>query len=176
MEIFYFKSNELIISLQIKIVYNYGFIDLKAQELIREKIDLRIKKILDHGKYIMGPEIDELEERLANYVGVKHCISCSSGTDALLMPLLAHDIGPGDAVITTPFTYIATVEVISLVGATPIFCDIYDRTFNINPEKLSASYNETIQRDLNPKAIMPVDLFGLPARYRLIKELPRITI
>ena len=147
------------------------FIDLKAQQnLIREKIDLRIKKILDHGKYIMGPEIDELEERLATYVGVKHSISCSSGTDALLMPLLALDIGPGDAVITTPFTYIATVEVISLVGATPIFCDIYDRTFNINAENLSASYNEAIQRELNPKAIMPVDLFGLPARYRLIEK------
>ena len=87
------------------------FIDLKAQqELIRDKIDLRIKNILDHGKYIMGPEIDELEEKLASYVGVRHCISCSSGTDALLMPLLALGIGPGDAVITTPFTYIATVE------------------------------------------------------------------
>ena len=81
------------------------FIDLKAQqELIRDNIDLRIKKILDHGKYIMGPEVDELEEKLSSYVGVKHCISCSSGTDALLMPLLALGIGPGDAVITTPFT------------------------------------------------------------------------
>ena len=146
------------------------FIDLKAQQnLIREKIDLRIKKILDHGKYIMGPEIDELEERLATYVGVKHSISCSSGTDALLMPLLALDIGPGDAVITTPFTYIATVEVISLVGATPIFCDIYDRTFNINAENSQHPTMKPFKR-LNPKAIMPVDLFGLPARYRLIEK------
>ena len=80
------------------------------------------------------------------------------------MPLLAHDIGPGDAVITTPFTYIATVEVISLLGATPIFCDIYDRTFNINPEKLSKSLKEAYDRDLKPKVIMPVDLFGLPAK------------
>ena len=147
------------------------FIDLKAQqELIREKIDLRIKNILDHGKYIMGPEVDELEEKLARYVGVRHCISCSSGTDALLMPLLALGIGPGDAVITTPFTYIATVEVISLVGATPIFCDIYDQTFNIDAEKLSDSLKEAYEKDLNPKAIMPVDLFGLPARYRLIEK------
>ena len=147
------------------------FIDLKAQqELIRDKIDLRIKKILDHGKYIMGPEIDELEEKLTSYVGVKHCISCSSGTDALLMSLLGLDIGPGDAVITTPFTYIATVEVISLIGATPIFCDIYDKTFNINPESLSNSYDEALDRGLNPKALMPVDLFGLPARYRLIEK------
>ena len=147
------------------------FIDLKAQqEIIREKIDLRIKNILDHGKYIMGPEVDELEEKLAGYVRVRHCISCSSGTDALLMPLLALGIGPGDAVITTPFTYIATVEVISLLGATPIFCDIYDQTFNIDAKKLSESLEEAFEKKLNPKAIMPVDLFGLPARYRLIEK------
>ena len=147
------------------------FIDLKAQQkLIREKIDRRIKKVLDHGQYIMGPEVDELEERLSSYVNVKHCISCSSGTDALLIPLLAMNIGPGDAVITTPFTYIATAEVIALVGATPIFCDIYDRTFNINPEELQKAYDLAILKNLNPRAIMPVDLFGLPARYRLIEK------
>tara|TARA_B100001142_G_scaffold242868_1_gene241992 strand:+ start:1372 stop:2490 length:1119 start_codon:yes stop_codon:yes gene_type:complete len=147
------------------------FIDLKSQQKqIREKIDLRIKKILDHGKYIMGPEVLELEERLADYVQVKHCVSCSSGTDALLIPLLAADIGPGDAVITTPFTYIATAEVIALVGATPIFCDIYDKTFNINPEGLSHALDLAISKNLKPRAIMPVDLFGLPARYRLIEK------
>ena len=147
------------------------FIDLKTQQLeIREKIDQRIKKILDHGKYIMGPEVYELEERLADYVNVKHCISCSSGTDALLIPLLAMNIGPGDAVITTPFTYIATAEVIALVGATPIFCDIYDKTFNINPENLSRALDQAFSKNLKPKAIMPVDLFGLPARYRLIEK------
>ena len=147
------------------------FIDLKAQQrLIREKIDQRIKKVLDHGKYIMGPEVDELEERLSSYVNVKNCISCSSGTDALLIPLMAMRIGPGDAVITTPFTYIATAEVIALVGATPIFCDIYDRTFNINPEELQKAYDLAISKNLKPKAIMPVDLFGLPARYRLIEK------
>ena len=148
------------------------FIDLNAQqELIRDKIDQRIKKILDHGKYIMGPEVDELEEKLADYVGVKHCISCSSGTDALLIPLMALNIGPGDAVITTPFTYIATAEVISLVGATPVFCDIYDKTYNINAENmLSNSLKEAYSKNLKPKAIMPVDLFGLPASYRLIEK------
>ncbi len=147
------------------------FIDLKTQQLeIREKIDQRIKKILDHGKYIMGPEVYELEERLADYVNVKHCISCSSGTDALLIPLLAMNIGPGDAVITTPFTYIATAEVIALVGATPIFCDIYDKTFNINPENLSRALDQAFSKSLKPKAIMPVDLFGLSARYRLIDK------
>jgi len=147
------------------------FIDLKAQQkLIRQKIDLRIKKVLDHGKYIMGPEVEELEERLSTYLNVKHCVTCSSGTDALLIPLMAMKIGPGDAVITTPFTYIATAEVISLVGATPIFCDIYDRTFNMNPEGLKKAYDLAISKNLNPKAIMPVDLFGLPARYRLIEK------
>ena len=118
----------------------------------------------------MGPEVDELEERLSSYVNIKHCISCSSGTDALLIPLMAMNIGPGDAVITTPFTYIATAEVIALVGATPIFCDIYDRTFNINPEGLQKAYDKATSKDLKPKAIMPVDLFGLPARYRLIEK------
>ena len=147
------------------------FIDLKAQQRhIREKIDKRIKNILDHGQYIMGPEVDELENRLSSYVNVKHCISCSSGTDALLIPLMAMKIGPGDAVITTPFTYIATAEVIALVGATPVFCDIYDRTFNINPEELQKAYDLAISNNLKPKAIMPVDLFGLPARYRLIEK------
>jgi len=126
--------------------------------------------VLDHGQYIMGPEIDELEEKLSNYIGVKHCISCSSGTDALLIPLVAMGIGPGDAVITTPFTYIATVEVIAILGATPIFCDIYDRTFNINPAGLEEAYNDALSKNLNPKVIIPVDLFGLPARYRLIEE------
>ena len=147
------------------------FIDLKSQQKqIREKIDLRFKNILNHGKYIMGPEVHELEERLADYVNVKHCISCSSGTDALLIPLLAANIGPGDAVLTTPFTYIATAEVIALVGATPVFCDIYDKTFNINAERLSNALELAISKNLKPKAIMPVDLFGLPARYRLIEK------
>ena len=84
----------------------------------------------------MGPEVYELEEKLAEYVGVKHCISCSSGTDALLIPLMAKGIGSGDIVITTPFTYIATAEVISLLGATPVFVDINPVTYNINPEKI----------------------------------------
>ena len=147
------------------------FIDLKTQQsLIRDKIDSRIKKILDQGKYIMGPEVKELEDKLKSYVGAKHCITCSSGTDALLIPLMAMGIGPGDAVLTTPFTYIATVEVISLLGATPVFCDIYKETFNINPEGLKEAYDYAISKDLKPKAIIPVDLFGLPARYRLIEK------
>ena len=113
------------------------FIDLaKQQSFVREKIEMRIKKVLDSGEYIMGPEIVELEEKLADYVGVTHCITCSSGTDALLMPLMAQGIGPGDAVITTPFTFIATAEVIKLVGATPVFVDICEDTFNINSARI----------------------------------------
>ena len=150
------------------------FIDLKAQQdRIKSKIDMRIQDVLSHGKYIMGPEVFELEEKLADYVGVKNCISCASGTDALLIPLLAKNIGPGDAVLTTPFTYIATAEVIALVGATPIFVDIYPETYNINPEGIEKAVEEAKNKGLNPKAIIPVDLFGLPARYRMIIELAR---
>ena len=148
------------------------FIDLKTQQSrIREKIDKRIKSVLDHGKYIMGPEVFELEEMLANYVGVKYCISCSSGTDALLIPLMANGIGPGDAVITSPFTYIATAEVISLLGAEPVFLDIYEDTYNLNPDCIDDAIKDSERKGLNAKAIIPVDLFGLPARYRLITEL-----
>jgi UDP-2-acetamido-2-deoxy-ribo-hexuluronate aminotransferase len=147
------------------------FIDLSAQqEIIRDKIEKRIKAVLAHGQYIMGPEVFELEEKLKSYVGVSHCISCSSGTDALIIPLMAKGIGPGDAVITTSFSYIATAEVIALLGATPIFCDIYPDTLNINPDGLEEAYDKAILEGLTPKAIISVDLFGLPARFRLIDE------
>ncbi|MBU4606889.1 MAG: aminotransferase class I/II-fold pyridoxal phosphate-dependent enzyme, partial [Proteobacteria bacterium] len=100
------------------------FIDLKAQQqLIRQKIEDNINKVLDHGRYIMGPEIAELEEKLAAYVGSKHAMGCASGTDALMLALLALEIGPGDAVFTSPFTFFATGEVIALLGATPVFVD-----------------------------------------------------
>ena len=148
------------------------FIDLKKQQrLIRKSIDLRIKKVLDKGMFIMGEEVYELEKKLAQYAGVKNCISCSSGTDALLIPLMAKGIGPGDAVITTPFTYIATAEVISLLGATPIFVDIYESTFNMNPSLVEDAIKFSIKNHLKPKAIIPVDLFGLPARYRIVDEI-----
>ena len=143
------------------------FIDLKKQQsLIRENLEKRLRIIFDHGKYIMGPEVLELEKILADYVSAKYCITCSSGTDALLIPLLSKNIGPGDAVLTSPFSYIATAEVIALVGATPIFVDIYESTYNIDPQKIDKAINFAISRDLNPKAIIPVDLFGLPARHR----------
>ena len=149
------------------------FLDLKTQQKrIRKPLEKRINKILDHGAYIMGPEVFELEEKLADYCGVKHAISCSSGTDALLIPLMAWGIGPGDAVFTTPFTYVATAEVISILGATPVFVDVYDTTFNIDCAKLELEIERVLNEGkLKPKAIIPVDLFGLPARYRLIKKI-----
>ena len=151
------------------------FLDLKTQQKrIRKPLEKRINKILDHGAYIMGPEVFELEEKLADYCGVKHAISCSSGTDALLIPLMAWGIGPGDAVFTTPFTYVATAEVISILGATPIFVDVYESTYNIDCDKLEIEINKVINEGkLKPKAIIPVDLFGLPARYRLIDKVAK---
>ena len=148
------------------------FIDLKKQQdRIRRKIETRIKAVLNHGKYIMGPEVLELEKKLALYAGTKYCVSCSSGTDALLIPLMAKNIGPGDAVITTPFTYIATAEVISLVGAVPVFVDIYPETYNINPDEIENIIQHVENKGLKPKAIIGVDLFGLPARYRLLEKI-----
>jgi len=149
------------------------FLDLKTQQTrIRKPLEKRINKILDHGAYIMGPEVFELEDKLADYCGVKHAISCSSGTDALLIPLMAWGIGPGDAVFTTPFTYVATAEVISILGATPVFVDVYDSTYNIDCDKLEIEIKKVINEGkLKPKAIIPVDLFGLPARYRIIEQI-----
>ena len=149
------------------------FIDLKAQQIrIQSEISNRIHSVLENGKYIMGPEVFELEKNLSEFVNVKHCISCSSGTDALLMALMAWDIGPGDAVFTPPFTFIATAEVIQLLGAKPVFVDIDEKTFNIDPEKLEQEIVR-IQREnqFNPKAIIPVDLFGLPADYLKIESI-----
>jgi dTDP-4-amino-4,6-dideoxygalactose transaminase len=142
------------------------FIDLITQKnRIRTSLMQRIEAIVDHGQYIMGPEVLELEKQLATYVGTKHCVSCSSGTDALLMPLMAKGIGPGDAVLTTPFTFVATAEVISLAGATPVFVDVLPGTFNIDPDLVGPAVEEARRKGLNPKAIIPVDLFGLPADY-----------
>ena len=150
------------------------FIDLKRQySIIKPQIDLAINKVLNHGQYIHGPEVFKLEAELAVYAGAKYCVTCASGTDALLMSLLAKRIGRGDAVFTTPFTFIATAEVIQLLGATPIFVDILDSTFNIDPAKLEIAINEFQLRKgrLIPKAIIPVDIFGLPADYEMIKEI-----
>ena len=152
------------------------FIDLKTQQkAILPAITERIQRVLDHGQYIMGPEIKELEDRLAAYVGVKHVVTCSSGTDALLMPLMAYEVGPGDAIFTTPFTFIATAEVIQILGATPVFVDINPKTFNIDPAALQQAIKGLSQNpktsSLKPKGIIPVDLFGQPADYNAINAL-----
>ncbi|HPO62267.1 MAG TPA: DegT/DnrJ/EryC1/StrS family aminotransferase [Candidatus Kapabacteria bacterium] len=151
------------------------FIDLKSQYLrIKDMVSNNIQTVLNSGQYIMGAEISQLEKELSVYVGVKHCLSCASGTDALLIPLMAWGIGEGDAVFTTPFTFIATAEVISLVGATPIFVDIDRDTFNINPELLDEAIQKVKnERKLNTKAIIPVDLFGLCANYSRINEIAK---
>jgi UDP-2-acetamido-2-deoxy-ribo-hexuluronate aminotransferase len=132
------------------------FIDLKTQQArIRSDIEARLQTLLDHGQYILGPEVTEMEQRLAGYVDVAHCVSAASGTDALLLALMALDIGPGDEVITTPFSFIATAEVIGLVGATPVFVDIEPDTFNIDADRIAAAISD------RTRAIIPVSLFGL---------------
>ena len=134
------------------------FIDLKTQQArIRADIERRLGALLDHGQYILGPEVTEMEQRLADYVGTTHCVSAASGTDALLLALMALEIGPGDEVVTTPFSFIATAEVIALIGATPVFVDVDPVTYNIDPTRIEAALSE------RTRAIMPVSLFGLCA-------------
>jgi len=141
------------------------FIDLKAQFAeLEPEIRTGIDRVFAHGQFIMGPEVCELESELARFAGVEHVVTCSSGTDALLMPLLAYGVGPGDAVFTSPFTFIATAEVISLLGATPVFVDIDARTFNLDPEKLAEAVEKALAAGkLTPRGVITVDLFGLPA-------------
>jgi dTDP-4-amino-4,6-dideoxygalactose transaminase len=162
------------------------FVDLNAQqELIRDELERQIRNVLAHGNYIMGPEVGALENRLAEFVGVKYAVGCSSGTDALLLSLMASGVGPGDAIFTTPFTFIATAEVIVLLGATPVFVDIDPKTFNMDPTKLERAIDALKSRNasehvlpadallpsLTPKGIITVDLFGLPADYDLINSI-----
>jgi len=148
------------------------FIDLKAQYLrLQDEIRSGIDKVFEHGQFIMGPEVFELERRLAAFAGVNRAVTCSSGTDALLMTLMALNIGRGDAVFTSPFTFFATAEVISLLGATPVFVDIDSQTFNIDASQLDKKI-DLIEKEnnLKPACVIPVDLFGLPADYDNIKS------
>ncbi len=167
---------------------NIPFIDLKAQySLIHNQITEAMDKVMQHGAYVMGPEIRQLEDRLAEFCGQKHALACSSGTDALILALLALDIKPGDAVLTSPFTFFATAEAIAFLGAVPVFVDIDPATFNINPAELSKTLNALHNSEnsnyplpkpgsrsglghatpgiLSAKAIISVDLFGLPCEY-----------
>lgn len=149
------------------------FIDLAAQyQHLKTKIDARIKTVLDHGHYIMGPEVQELESELAKYVGVKHAITCANGTDALTLAMMVLGIKEGDAVFCPTFTFFATAEVIAYEGATPVFVDSDEATFNICPIDLEKRIQATIaEGKLTPKAIIAVDLFGLPANYPEIQKI-----
>jgi UDP-2-acetamido-2-deoxy-ribo-hexuluronate aminotransferase len=134
------------------------FVDLGLQyRLLKDSIDARIQRVLDHGQYVMGPEVGEMEAALAGHAGTGHCISCGSGTEALLMSLMALGIGPGDEVVTTPFTFVATAEAIVLAGATPVFVDIQPDTLNLDPDRLEAALTA------RTRAILPVSLYGQPA-------------
>jgi UDP-2-acetamido-2-deoxy-ribo-hexuluronate aminotransferase len=134
------------------------FVDLKAQyRSIRDEVDARIQRVLEHGQYILGPEVAELERQLAEFVGAKHCVTCASGTDALLISLMALGIGPGDEVVTTPFSFIATVEVIVLLGAHPVLVDIEPDSCNLDAALVDAAITP------RTRAIVPVSLYGQPA-------------
>ena len=162
------------------------FIDLKAQYARLEgEIRTRMDAVLEHGAYILGPEIRELENHLGTYVGSRYALGCSSGTDALLMALMAFDIGPGDAVFTSPFTFFSTAEEIALLGATPVFVDIDLQTYTIDPASLEMALAALIKKDatiyplprgfenLTPRAVIPVDLFGLAADYDALEAVCR---
>jgi UDP-2-acetamido-2-deoxy-ribo-hexuluronate aminotransferase len=142
------------------------FIDLKSQQArIKEKIDAGIQRVLAHGQYILGPEVAELEEKLADFVGTKYCITCANGTDALLIAQMALGVGPGDEVITPGFTYIATAETVALLGAKPIYVDIDPLTYNLDPTKLEAAITK------KTKAIIPVSLYGQCADFDRINAI-----
>lgn len=151
------------------------FRDLSRQYLaLKDDIDHAIMEVVASGSFIMGAKVDELESALSNYVGVKHCVSCASGTDALLLALRVWQIGPGDAVFVPDFTFFASAEVIAQVGATPVFVDVEADTFNISVTDLEDKIRRVIQRgQLTPKVIIAVDLFGLPANYQAITHIAK---
>lgn len=147
-------------------------LDLEAQRrAIGSVMDERIQRVLDHGQFIMGPEVQELEEALAERAGVAHVVSCGNGTDALQLVLMAWGIGLGDAVFVPSFTFTATAEVVALLGATPVFCDVNEDTYNLDASSLEAAIEAVLTGGtLTPKAIIPVDLFGLPADYLAVRK------
>lgn len=147
------------------------FIDLAAQRRrLGRSIDDAIGRVLDHCQFILGPEVRALEAELAAFCGARHCVTCASGTDALMLVLMAKGIGSGDAVICPSFTFTATAEVVALVGATPVFADVEETTFNLNVQSLQRACSIARRLGLHPKAVIPVDLFGHPANYKRIAE------
>ncbi len=148
------------------------FIDLAAQrDRLQPGLDQAIAAVLGHGAFINGPEVKAFERDLAAFAGVAHAIGCGNGTDALFLPLLAHGVGAGDAVLVPSFTFVATAEVVVLTGATPVFVDVDAETFNVSAETMQKGVAEALRRGLRPRAMIPVDLFGLPADYDALNAL-----
>lgn len=146
------------------------FIDLAAQQArIRDRVEAAMRRTLDHGSYIMGPEVGELESGLAAFCGAGHAVACSNGTDALALVLMAKNVGRGDAVFCPSFTFAATAEVVAWLGATPFFVDIEADTYNMDPASLAVAIGEARAAGLNPAGVIAVDLFGLPADYDRIE-------
>jgi dTDP-4-amino-4,6-dideoxygalactose transaminase len=147
-----------------------AFIDLAAQQRrIRDRLDARIAAVLDHGGYIMGPEVREFETALAGFCGAKHALGCANGTDALELALMALGAGPGDAVFCPTFTFASTAEVVPGTGATPVMVDVRDDTYNLDVDSLRRAIDQAKAQGLNPAGVIPVDLFGLPADYDAIQ-------
>ena len=144
------------------------FVDLKSQyERLKPEIDSRIRRVLDHGRFIMGPEVEELEAALSEWIGCEHALGVSSGTDGLIIALMAAGVGPGDAVFVPSFTFTATAEVVLLVGASPVFVDVQPDSYNLDPESLEEQLSRIRSAGrLRPAAILAVDLFGLPPAHR----------
>lgn len=152
-----------------------AFIDLQAQRRrLGEPLNKAIQAAVEGGQWILGPQVTELEQKLAAFSGVKHCVTCANGTDALVIVLRAWGIGPGDAVFVPAFTFAASAEVVALVGASPVFVDVLEDTYNMDPRSLEAAI-ALVKRDgtLKARAVMPVDLFGQPADYRAIEPIVR---
>ncbi|NNU14790.1 DegT/DnrJ/EryC1/StrS aminotransferase family protein [Parvularcula sp. ZS-1/3] len=150
-----------------------AFIDLQAQRArISDKVDAAIARVLEHGRFIMGPEVTEFEEKMSAFSGARLSCGCGNGTDALALPLMAWGLRPGDAVFCPSFTFTATAEVVPWLGASPVFVDIEPDTYNMDPVSLEAAIEDTIKNgELRPKAVIAVDLFGQPANYPAIKAL-----
>lgn len=148
------------------------FIDLAAQQAkIRDKIDVAIARVLDHGQYIMGPEVKKFENDLKDFTGATHALTCANGTDALTLVMMAWGIGPGDAVFVPSFTYVASAETPAQLGATPFFVDVLEGSFNMNPESFVHAIDEARASGLHPAVVIPVDLFGQPADIDAITQI-----
>jgi dTDP-4-amino-4,6-dideoxygalactose transaminase len=150
------------------------FVDLQAQRArLGRRIEERIDRVLAHGAFVMGPEVAELERQLASFVSARHCITCANGTDALQMALRAAEIGPGDAVIVPAFTFVAAAEAVSLVGATPVFADVHEDDFNLDPSSIAPALAAARAAGLRPAGIIAVDLFGQPANYPQLEAIAK---